>query len=318
MEYNITQEEYEAHENPAELSRAKISADYTASKTMGRKEAFKYLQSGMVDFTKGKEKTQEDLETFLNNGGKGIDLTFGEACLIYGIAYIFTKYDPPPPYIECTEKELYRALRCEKKFDGRQKQKLGRTLEGLSKKEFPFYWNETKKIGDERVRTRWLTFDSLIKLAWGIWNDGEFQETPSKENFEIYRIQLNEKLFGRVNKNFRLLDPNIGKEIRDYRRKRNGRASKYDIRLYDLLLNENRTVISRNYLKIAQAPMLMDDLIRNRKKRDIRSKLNDIYEMYCALGYLVDFKINQAGTYCEKDVLYLNPEKLYGLRGVKK
>ena len=86
MEYNITQEEYEAHENPAELSRAKISADYTASKTMGRKEAFKYLQSGMVDFTKGKEKTQEDLETFLNNGGKGIDLTLGEAFLIYGIA----------------------------------------------------------------------------------------------------------------------------------------------------------------------------------------------------------------------------------------
>ena len=119
MEYKIPQEEFEAHENPAELSRAKISADYIANKVMGRKEALKHLHSGMVKGTEEKETTQEDLKTFLNNGGKGIDLTFGEACLIYGIAYLFSQSDPPPPYSGCAELVLFRALRWVRHVDGR-------------------------------------------------------------------------------------------------------------------------------------------------------------------------------------------------------
>jgi hypothetical protein len=307
MDREITPEEFETHKNPAELSQAMISADYTTSKVMGKKEAFWYLDCNRLDYTRG-EKTKEELTIFLNNGGEGIDLTFDETCLIYGIAYIFTKYEYPP-YIECTEKQLYEALKYEKKFGGWQRRKLGRMLEDLSLKKFPLYWKEERR--------RWITFDSLIRLAWGIRIDEsnvEFQELPSRENFELYRIWLNERLFGRVNKNFRLVNPNIGREIREYRRMRDERPSKYDIRLYDFLLNENRRIIKRNYLKIAQAPMLMDGLIRKRRKGWIRTRLNDIYEMYYNLGYLKDFKIDQAGTRYEVDVLYLNPQKFYLLR----
>ena len=320
MEYTIPQEQLEAHKNPAELSRAKISADYVANKVMGRKEARKHLDFDKVKGTEEKEKTQEDLKTVLNNGGKGIDLTFGEACLIYGIAYLFSQYEPHPPHIACTEKELYQALRDERKFDGRQRQRLGDTLEDLSKKEFPLYWTEYQMVEGKKVKTKWITFGSLFELAWGFWDDGEFQETPSRENFELYRIELNEKIFGRIDQSFRMVDPNIGREIRKYRKKqkRNGRASKYDIRLYDLLLNQNKAVITRNYLRIAQAPMLMDNMIKNRKQRDIRDQLSDIYKMYYHMGYLTNFKIDQMGTRHKVDVLYLNPEKFYGLRDVKK
>jgi hypothetical protein len=64
--------------------------------------------------------------------------------------------------------------------------------------------------------------------------------------------------------------------------------------------------------------MLMDNMIRNRKKKDIRSKLNDIYEMYCNLGYLTDFKIDQKGIRHKVDILYLNHQKFYRLRDGKK
>lgn len=316
MDHEITQEECEAHKNPSEPSRTMISADFTANKVMGRKVALEHLRSGgMVDFTKGtkeKEKTQEELKTFFDDGGEGIDLTFDEACLIYGIAYLFTWHEYPS-YIECTEKQLYEALKYEKKISGWQRQRLRKIIEELSLKRFPVYWIENK--------CRWLTFDSLIKLAWGVRtgeSNIEFKTLPTRENFELYRIELNEKLFGRVNKNFRLVDPNIGREIRDYRRKSNRKASKYDIRLYDLLLHKNESVIKRNYLKIAQAPMLMDNMIKNRKQRDIRDKLNDIYEMYYHMGYLTNFEIDQIGTRYKVDVLYLNPEKFYQLQDVKK
>ena len=322
MEDKRTPEEFEAFENPIEPSQTMISADFTDSETRGRKEILKYLKGDKADFIRGPEEkenigegrqeqgnVEKGLTAFIDSGGEGIDLAFEEICMVYGIAYIFTKYDYPP-YIVCKEKELYETLGYAGKFGGWQRRDLRKALENLSKKNLPLYWKEHN--------CRWLTYDSLIKLAWGVWDDGEFQEIPSRENFELYRIELNKRLFGRIEENFRLVNPDIGREIREYRRKHNKRATKYDIRLYGFLIHKNETPIKRNYLKLASGPMLMDGLIRQKGKRWIRDRLNNIYEMYCHLGYLTGFKLDQAGTRYKIDVLHLNHEKFYGLRGVKK
>lgn len=294
-----------------EFHRTKVSANFTANKLMGRNQIFEHLEKNLVDYNQ-QEKIKNEAEAFLNNGGEGIDLTFDEACLIYGITNIFTKLDYPE-FIEFPRKELYRALNYDNNLSGWQRQRIKRTLENLSEKRFPIYWNEEDGW-------RWLTFDTLIKLAWGEkTGDGNkgSESFPTRENFANYKLALNKHLFGNINRNFRLVNPEIGREIRDYRKNRRERSSKYDIRLYDLLLGENKSPIRRNYLKIAQAPMLMDHYIRERKFSYIRKKLNSIYQMYYDLEYLKNIEIDKKGSKYEVDILRLNPERFYQLRGKK-
>lgn len=308
IELNI--DEKELLKSTPEHQKTRISANFTANKLMGRKEALHFFEIDRIyPHQNSKINTKEELAAFLNKGGEGIDLTFEEACMIYGIANIFTEYDYPD-YVECTEKQLNKAMRCDKNLSGWQRKRLRGTLEGLSNKRFPIYWTD-------RDEWRWLTFDTLIKLAWGVRSrDGceEFKTLPTRENFTRYRITFNKGLVERIRRNFRLGDPNIGKEIREYRKRKGERPSKYDIRFYYLLLGENRKVIKRNYLKIAQAPMLMDHYIRGRKFKLIREKLNSIYKMYHNLGYLLDYLIEQQGSRYLIDIFSLNPEKFYKLR----
>lgn len=295
--------------NPSEPHKTKVSANLTTNKLMGRKQALQYLKNDRID-PYGSNKIKEEVVAFLNNGGEGIDLTFEETCMIYGIANIFTKFDYPD-YVECSERELYKAMKYDKNLSGWQRQRLRKIVEDLSNKKFPIYWTE----GDG---WRWLTFDTLIKLAWGIESEEgrvEFiKSLPTRNNFTRYKIAFNKMLIGNMHKNYRLGEPNIGKEIKEYRKSKKGRPSKYDIRLYDLLLNENKRVIKRNYLKMAQAPMLMDHYIRERKFKLIRKKLNSIYKMYKELGYLLDYEIDIKGAKNRIDVFYLNPDKFYRLR----
>ena len=305
-----TKEEREMLDNLPEPHRTKVSANYTANKLMGRNQIFKHLEK-KVDYYQ-QEKIRDEAKAFLNNGGEGIDLTFDEACMIFGIARIFTKYDYPNN-VEFPKKELYRALNYDNNLSGWQRQRIKRTLEHLAEKRVPIYWTE-------RDGYRWLTFDTLIKLAWGIETEEggiEFESSPTRQNFTRYKLALNKRLFGNIPRNFRLANPEIGREIREYRKNRGERSSKYDIRLYDLLLGENKSPIKRNYLKIAQAPMLMDHYIRERKLSIIREKLNSIYQMYTDIGYLKHVEIDQKGSKKDIDILYLNPERFYQLRGNK-
>lgn len=293
-----------------EPQRTRISANFTANKLMGRKEALHFFEIDRIyPHQDSTINTKEELAAFLNKGGEGIDLTFEEACMIYGIANIFTEYDYPD-YVECTEKQLIKAMRYDKNLSGWQRQRFRGMLEDLSKKRFPIYWNYD---GDWRC----LTFDTLIKLAWGVRSrDGceEFKTLPTRENFTRYKIAFNKGLVEKIGRNFRLGDPNIGKEIREHRKRKGERPSKYDIRFYYLLLGENREIIKRNYLKTAQAPMLMDHYIRGRKFKLIRAKLNSIYKMYHDLGYLLSYLVEQQGSRYPIDIFRLNPEKFYKLR----
>jgi len=296
-------------------TKTKIPASYTANRLMGRKEIERYLENDRIDPCKNERVQKEEIALFLNNGGEGIDLSFEEECLIYGIANLFSNNDYPE-YIECTEKELFKALKNNKKPCGWERQKRRKMLENLSNKRFPIYWSEEE---GNRI-WRWLTYDVLIKLAWGIETENgnlEFKPFPTKENFSRYKIAFNEKLIGRLRNNFRLGNPDIIREIREYRKGQGKKASKYDIRFYYLLLHENKKVIKRNYLKIAQAPLLMRRYIKDRKFKFIREKINSIYRMYADLGYLSNYYINHEGARYNVDILILNPDKFYRLRDEK-
>ncbi|MFC2164028.1 hypothetical protein ACFLT2_03400 [Acidobacteriota bacterium] len=309
MQYEMTSDGLGVNMKPSEPFQAVISADYTSNRLVGRKTIQWHINNKRLDFEKGNQ-IKEDLIAFLNNGGEGIDLTFDEANMIFGIAYLFTKYEYPQ-YLECTDGQLFTAMKYKKNLSGWQRQRLRGTLERLSKKKFPMYWTEGK------FRIPWMTFDTLFNLESsfqtgnGVSGNQDDHES-SKRN--LYRISLNKILFGRLSNNFRMLDPFIGRKIRDYRKALAQRPTEYDLRLYDLLLQENKRIVRWNYLKIAQAPMLMDKYIRQRKIKYIRDKLNDLYRMYCDLGYLLDFKIEQPGTKNTVDILYINPDKFYKLR----
>jgi len=294
--------------------RTKFSAFYTENRILGREEAEKCLQADRIGDPWHKNKgANEEIEVFLNKGGQGMDLTFDEEHLIHGIASIFTMYDYETNYIECTERGLMKAMRCEKNLSGWKRQDYRRALESLSNKKFPIYWTE-------RSGWRWVTFDTIIKLAWGVKiKDGnlEFKNVPTRKNFSRYRIAFNKLLVGTLTKNFRLANPEIFNEIREYKARINKKPSKYDIRFYYLLLHENKQEIKRNYLKIARAPMLMEHLIKDRKFKELRDRLNSIYRMYYDLRYLSNYHIDYEGAKHNIDILYLNKEKFYQFRDEK-
>jgi len=295
--------------------KTKISANFTANYLIGREHKQLLLKKNMVRTDSddvGIESTIADLTTFFNDGGEGIDLTFEEACMLHAIAKIFTKYDYPNE-IECSKGQIFEAMGCGGNLSGHQRQRLRKVLENLADKKFPIYWSEKDRDGG---RYKWLTYDSLIKLAWGVDEDSgkDSHLSPSRSNFSHYKLAFNRMFIGPWKDGFRLAESNIGNEIRIYKKARGGRPSKYDLRFYYLLIGENKEIVKRNYLKIAKNPMLMDHLIKQRKCRFIREKLDSIYEMYKELGYLLSYEINKKGAKDWVDVFYLNPEKFYRLR----
>jgi hypothetical protein len=297
--------------------RARIPANFTANHLITREKKVELLQKNHV-VTQGTDveitKTIEELSTCLESGSGGLDLTFDQESILLGIATLFTKYEAILE-VECTKNELFAAAGCDNPSGG-QRKRLEEALVKMADDRFPIYWVERDKDGR---RFKWITYDALIKLAYGI--EQKYSNVgikPSKERFTHFKISYNSMFIGDWAEGYRLFESSICKEIREYRSKRNKRPSKYDIRFFYLLIGENRTPLKRNYLKIARNPMLMEHYIKQRKYKFIRNKLNDIYQMYKDLGYLLGFQIEQKGSVGLLDVFYLNPERFHGLRTPKK
>lgn len=166
------------------------------------------------------------------------------------------------------------------------------------------------------IRTLWIYENIKSKQL------KEYKRNPKRylkdEHFSRYKILINPILIVSIDNYFRLAMADIPKEIAEYKAARGERPSKYDLRFYSLLLNENTAIIRRNYLKIAQAPLLMQDYIDQSRFSLIKQIQLKIYEMYKDLGYLLDFETDQPGTKKRQDVFYLNPEKFPKLRKEKK
>jgi len=247
---------------------------------------------------------------------QGIELSFTTHCVLHAILHLHESLKGVGSFI-CNERDLYRAMKINKKTPGVKPSKIRESLEILATKKFPFLYMP------QNQRVEFPAFGSLIDLETEERPDKEIK--PPKGNGKSshatsrysrhYKITLNTNLFTPVKNSFRLMNPNIGSEIREYKKKHGGKPSEYDIRFYDLLVTENDQTIKRNFLDIADAPLLMRHLIKQRKEPYIRDRITKIYKLYKGLGYLEDFKLDQQGWNLRPyDILYLNPEKFYRAR----
>lgn len=273
-----------------------IPVNYLHNRLMGRNHFLELIKRKQFDHDLPNE-TIEELISYFDNGGQGLGFTFRECNVIFGIANIFTQKGFPNE-IECTCRELYRAAGYGSNPGGGLRQATRQILKALGKKRYPFFWTERND------NWKWLTYENLFKI----------ESIASSK----YRIKWNEKFMGRLHRNYRLADPDIFRRIRGYKQEIGKNPSKYDIRLYDLLLLENSNLIKRNYLVLATAPMLMDHYIQERKLAYIRKKLEGIYRMYAELGYLSNFYLDRDGARHKQDFLILNKNSYYKLREVYK
>lgn len=310
-----------------ESERIKIPKAYLDSRCGSKEETQRQLTLSFYDdFLKA--ETKKEIKFFIEHGGEGVDLSFEEERLIFGIMKINTK-EGYSGIIEITKGELYDSQGYPRdkrgSISGYQRAKIDNMLMKLTKTSFPM-WRYVKVGKDKRGQPVWRpekTFYPLIRTIWIYRNikNNELKEYnrnpkrhPKDEQFDHYQILINPILAVSVDEYFRLGMADIPKEISEYRTSKNQIASKYDLRFYSLLLNENREEIRRNYLKIAQAPLLMQDQIDQKRFARIRQIQLKIYKMYKDLGYLLDFKTDQPGTKLRQDIFYLNPEKFHRLR----
>ena len=247
---------------------------------------------------------------------QGMELSFTTHCVLHAILHLHESFKDVGSFI-CNERDLYRAMRINKKTPSVKPSRIRESLEILATKKFPFLYIP------QNQRVEFPAFGSLIDL--------ETEERPDKETeppkgngkpshatprySRHYKITLNRDLFEPVQNSFRRMNPNIGSEIREYKKKHGGKPTEYDIRFYDLLVRENDQTIKRNFLDIADAPLLMRHLRKQRKELYIRDRITKIYELYKGLGYLEDYELDHQGWNLRPyDILYLNPKKFYRMR----
>jgi len=284
----------------------KIPGNYISSRIIKPEYAEKFIQNKRI-FPRN-DSTIEQLIEFYSNGGHGIDMSFTETCIFHAIAYLFTAHDYPE-YVEFNKHHIYKAMRYNTGPCGWEINNLIDKLEKLSTKKYPFFWKEDNYL--------WLYYDNLFTLEKRPKKNDHPSIIRSKEETFLFKIKFNQYLVSQMINNFRMIPSDLGLKIREYRKTRNERPSKYDIRFFDLLIQENKKAFSWNFLKIARGPMLMGKLIKNRKIHFIRQKLLSIYKMYKELGFLNHYQINQQGTKDMKDIFFLNPVQFYKLRDPK-
>ncbi len=266
----------------------KISADFTRNFLISRKSAIKYFKDGTIAHV-NRAQIKENMKVYYKGGWEGLDLDLERYRIIMGITYLSTKFKHPE-FIECSLSEIYRAAQYKANLSGGQRQRLKSKLEDLSTSQYPIY-------GTDGNGKRNLSFGSLLNVE--------------RKECKKYVIHLNPHIFGTLDDNFRLVNPNIVQEIREYKK-----PSKYDLRFFFFLLGENNKIIKWNYLKIAGA-LLMDNQINERQEKRIRERVNSLYQTFLDLGYLRDVTKNHKGVRDSYDILMLNPDKIYGLRDGK-
>jgi hypothetical protein len=247
------------------------------------------------------------------NGGKimnqGIELNFNDHCVLYALLHLNTSFQTNGSFT-CNERDLYKATKINDTDCGIKPCRVRNSLKTLATKKFPFLY-----IPQEKQET-FPGFGSLIEYEEYTVKDPSPQNgnggSSQPRYSRRYRITLNEKLFTKKDNSYRVLNPNIGGEIREFYRKHGGKPSKYDIRFYDFLLWNNEQEIRKDYKELADSPLLMRNLKRERK--DIRARIVEIYELYKELGYLERYELDYPGWSKNLDILYLNPDKFHKIR----
>jgi len=257
--------------------------------------------------------TKATIKSFYDSGGMGIELTFNDTHTLYGLFLIWNvrEWDLGhwPEIIKFPERELHHAMGYNKAQTG-NRGRIRRSLCTLASKKFPFLWSQERdghpdtqgkssQKNEPKTKVQFPDYDTLIRIPKAncdtlktIAEDPKRYPTTNDVDFHNLEIQFNPRLFAWEN-SFRCVNPKICMEIKEHRAKRTtekrvGIPSKFDIRFYDLLVNHfraNKSRVERNYKKIAQAPLLMSADYINRKDKEVRDKVTELYDFFIEMGH---------------------------------
>jgi len=302
-----------------------VPTNYLANRLWPKGDVMKHVD----DYHNG-SKVQERIEQFYGSGGKGIDLKFNEAHVLYGLIALWNMSDNilkdggGSHFIKFSERELHRAMRFDGQPTGRNRDRIRENLCGLATKQFPILWGTARKTNGGR-RIYASEFNTVIKIH-GVSDppgaDGDSHSikekiTHLKKNVDFHNLEvsLNYKLFS-WGGGYQYVNPNICMEIKAFKAKKNKKPSHLDIRFYDWLAREQGYTIKRHFKKVAKTPLLMNPDYINSREPAVRDKVTELYDFFVEMGYLEGYELDNGDGPVPLDILKKNRSKFRPRRSI--
>lgn len=113
---------------------------------------------------------------------------------------------------------------------------------------------------------------------------------------------------------FKIVDTDFYRKLKELRKKRNERVTKFDFLFYYWLTKQTREIVEIDKFKLAEAIKLSPITI-NTKRGYVEEFMKSLYKDFKELRYLLNYELNLPSKIGgKKDRFYLNPEKFPHLK----